>query len=340
METRVPSFPNLAQITRNRIACPEPAPDPLPSAHELGAAVLRQLYPGSAPGGEKRMRLSGLGHCARKQAFKVRGVPPLGPQRTQEARVAADLHSKIAFLDGDVTEVYLTLALADALSRDVVPGFGLSAVRGGDVQGEVQLTVELGRAPAGKRWLQVHGLALTVDQDGAAKLHIDGHPDGLITRDGQPYGVLEVKTTKAYKAKAWRTALEKRRCPWDVSEDYWWQIQAYMHCMDLPQGYVLVRDKSAALEIGASPAEKIFGWWMKRDDSFMVRLAEHVERFLLVDDTMEASDAPDKRTDIEQALEVQPVRADGTKIEFYTNAPPCGWCEFVGHCAAARGLKI
>lgn len=334
METRAPSFPNLAQITRSRIACPEPAPDPMPSAHELGSAVLRQLFPGSAPGGEKRMRLSGLGHCARKQAFKVRGVEPLGPVRTQEARVAADLHSKIAFLDGDVTEVYLTLALCDALARGVAPGFGLSAVRGGEVQGEVRLRVDLGHPPSGKRWLQVHGLALEVDADGCAQLLIDGHPDGLITRDGQPYGVLEVKTTKSYKAKAWRTALAERRCPWDVSEDYWWQIQAYMHCMDLPQGYVLVRDKSAALEMGASPAEKIFGWWMRRDGSFMARVAEHVERFLLTDPTL------DSKTDIEQALEVLPVRADGKKIEFYTNAPPCGWCEFVGHCAAARGLRI
>jgi hypothetical protein len=283
----------------------------------LGETIARQLYPGSAPGGEKLIRLSGLGKCRRAQALSLRGVPS---QRGDTPDGV--LHSKLAFIAGDMAEITMVLALAEALVAKSAR-LRLGQVRGGSGQGGVRLSLDLAAPPEGRTWGSFPGVDLQPSFDGGAKLLIEGHPDGLLVADGKPVAVLEVKTTKSYKADKWRAALSQGLCPWGVDEDYWYQIQAYMECLDLPAAYILVQDKEKVLESRAPGHEKIFGWWMRRDTSFPARITEHLAPALY---------HSDEEDPVRAAMLVDTIHPSGVRLTPGGSRPPCQWCDWRALC--------
>lgn len=221
-------LPDLATLVKRRLAEPRPMTINADPA-EMGRAVLRQLEPDSAPGGEIALRMSSLGKCARALSYKYNGVPENGRKIDGRARAT--------FAMGDMAEILLTSALADALTE--MEGWSL-----GDYREDGQASVEL----------EVNGHI------------IKGHPDGTIIGPDGTY-LLEVKSASSYGFSTWQKALEEGREPWTPEEGYYFQIQAYMMSLKVDRAYVLVLGKDS----GA-----IMGWWTQRDPRFTTLLEKHL----------------------------------------------------------------
>ena len=223
------SGPDLAGLVRERMDSPREIPQSVDGA-EIGRAALRQLYDKQKD--QLRWRLSGLGKCARALAYIRAGVPVDGRR--------IDARARLTFALGDITEAVLVHALCEALEGD--PKWGLRNV------GENQSPV----------WLDV----------GEDYEPIKGHPDGIILRNGTPWAVLEIKSTSSYGFQRASKLLADGRCPWDESESYWYQAQAYMAALDLDRAGVLMLCKDS----GA-----IQSFWVFRDPDFLPLLRLHLD---------------------------------------------------------------
>ena len=176
--------------------------------------------------------MSGLGKCARALSYIRAKRPPSGRR--------IDARSRLTFSLGDMTEAILVHALREALQDD--PIWGLLNV--GEDQTEVSLDM------------------------GEDHPIITGHPDGIITRRGRPWAVLEIKSTASYGFQRASRALKEGRCPWDDSESYWWQAGAYMEALDLDRAGVLMLCKDS----GA-----VLSFWVHRDPEFRQLLRHHLD---------------------------------------------------------------
>ncbi len=222
------SAPDLARLVKDRMATPRDWPEVVDTG-PIGRAALRQMY--DTERGAPRWRLSGLGKCARALAYIKAGTPPNGRQ--------IDARARLTFSLGDMVEAILVHALREALEDD--PTWGLLNV--GEDQAEVFLEVP-GHEP------------------------IKGHPDGIITRDGEPWAVLEIKSIASFGFQRASRELAEGRCPWDPSESYWYQAQAYAAALDLDRVGVLMLCKDS----GA-----VLSFWVHRDPGFLETLRAHLD---------------------------------------------------------------
>ena len=222
------SAPDLARLGKDRMGTPRAWPEVVDTG-PIGRAALRQMY--DTQRGAPRWCLSGLGKCARALAYIKAGTPPNGRQ--------IDARARLTFSLGDMVEAILVHALREALEDD--PTWGLLNV--GEDQAEVFLKVP-GHDP------------------------IKGHPDGIITRDGEPWAVLEIKSIASFGFQRASRELAEGRCPWDPSESYYWQAQAYAAALDLDRVGVLMLCKDS----GA-----VLSFWVHRDPGFLEALRAHLD---------------------------------------------------------------
>ena len=78
-------LPDLAAVTRWRLANPQPVENGREAALAMGRSILRQLMPGGAPGWTIAVRSSNVGGCARKLYYATQETPPMG-EREMGAR--------------------------------------------------------------------------------------------------------------------------------------------------------------------------------------------------------------------------------------------------------------
>lgn len=223
------SGPNLAALVKERMDNPREWPEGADPG-PIGRAALRQMY--DTQRGPLRWRMSGLGKCARALAYIRAERPPSGRR--------IDARSRLTFSLGDMTEAILVHALSEALQDD--PTWGLLNV--GEDQTEVRLDM------------------------GEDHPIITGHPDGIITRSGRPWAVLEIKSTASYGFQRASRALKDGLCPWDESESYWWQTGSYMEALNLDRAGVLMLCKDS----GA-----VLSFWVHRDPDFRELLRHHLD---------------------------------------------------------------
>jgi hypothetical protein len=214
---------------------------PLKAEHDMeayGHAILRQLQEQEEQG-EGTFRMSALGSCLRKQAFKFHGEGEDG--RSIDAR------ARTTFAMGDMAELFLLAALDEGLSVNPKLGWTLEGRRTEEGQDRVWLSVELE----------------------AGTIHIPGHRDGLLVSEtwGKRYTV-ECKSTSSYGFKRWQDKLEQGDCPWDQDESYWWQAQAYMAAEDTDACYVLALSKDSGATLG---------FWLERDHDFVPKLQRRLD---------------------------------------------------------------
>jgi len=212
-----PSKPDLSALVKSRLATPREMRIEADAA-AIGAAILRQLLPNSAPGGDYPLRMSSLGSCAKALAFKFRGVPPDG--RVIDGRARA------TFAMGDMAEQLLVTTLADSIG-ELGDGWKLSGYRE-EGQALVSLDVEL---PEGT-------------------VTIPGHPDGTIEGPQGFRAVLEVKSASSYGFSRWEKAIRDGVDPWTPEEGYWFQVQGYMHATVTDLAYVLALCKDSGAIMG------------------------------------------------------------------------------------------
>lgn len=221
--------PSLLRILKDRLANPQPLTIERP---DLTSPVIRQLEP-SGRDAPAKMRMSGLGRCLRAQAYSAHGVASDGRE--------IDARARMAFAVGDITECVLVTALADALASGALPGWRLGEIRGDDGQAVVSFDLE----------------------DANGDLHrIVGHLDGLIISAAGRF-VLEVKSANPYAFQQWSNALRAGDDPWQPSESYWWQLQAYLHATRSDAAYVVAMCKGS---------NALIGFWVDRDPWFVDRL--------------------------------------------------------------------
>jgi hypothetical protein len=180
------------------------------------------------------LRLSAAGRCARATSYAIHGTPKDGRQLTGR--------SKITFALGDVVELLVVHALREALPDHDGGRWGLRNIS------EQQQTVFL-------------------DVPGVKCDPIPGHPDGLLTVDGKPWGVLEVKSTSSYGFQRAAKILREGGEPWDRDEGYWHQLQAYLAALDLDVGAVVMVSKDS----GA-----VCSFYVRRDPYFLEDYAAHL----------------------------------------------------------------
>lgn len=164
-------------------------------------------------------------------------------------------------------------------------------------------------------------VSLVVEVEGVGPITLYGHPDGTIVSPSGRQAILEVKSTNTYAFSKWQQA------PWDPSESYWWQHQAYLHAAGVGAGYVLGLCK----ESGA-----LVGWWTIRDEGAVALIAAHLA---------EAHKPP---------TEAARVLPDGTPVapaidRHKTHGRPnkghgvlpwhCGYCPYAKTCWAENGLS-
>ena len=234
------TLPDLAGIVKRRAENPRPmsaGQTDRDLAAAIGMPVVRQLTKSdSAPGGRSALRMSNLGACARKLAYRIAGTPENGRE--------LDARSALTFSLGDMTETLLLAALRDGLEAGMGPaGWAISDIQ--SVEGQRSVSLPLGP------W------------------EIPGHPDGVLTLDGHTEAVLEIKSSSSYGFSRADKALHEGREPWDPSESYWWQSQAYMHAVGVDwMGVLMLCKDSGAL----------ISWWQQRDSSFGFMLEDHLRR--------------------------------------------------------------
>lgn len=301
---RAPSvmlLPDLAAILKNRLESPGElltAPDPA----ALGAAILRQLRQAQEATG-RGFRASQLGRCTRQLAFHHHGVRPDGRE--------VDYRARATFALGDVTELLLVTALAEALATGVAPGWRLEEVRGAGGQGAVELALDV-QTPRG-----------------GVRVVVPGHPDGILhgpaDLPGPQAALLEVKSTSSYGFTAWERALRSGGGAWGPGDAYWWQLQAYLHSARATWGYVLALCKDS----GA-----ITGWWQERDEAFPERLSRRLSQVVSSAGPHEVPrEGPDGPIGpvVRIGVRGRPLKGHGDLPSF-----PCGYCAWYRPCWGPR----
>lgn len=228
-------MPDWAELVLMRLANPRALSIEVDAAR-IGAPVLRQLLPDSAPGGFSAIRMSGLGKCIRAIHYDVLGYPNSGRK--------IDGRTRATFAMGDMAEQLLMVTLAEVVQDEMIDGHGwyLKDFASGEGQGKV--TLECG------------------------KYTIPGHPDGmLLNSDIVEKVVVECKSASSYSFASWRKSMKEGKTPWTPAESYWWQIQGYMHATGAAYGYVLALCKDS----GA-----IMGFYVNREPDFMNMLKGHL----------------------------------------------------------------
>lgn len=230
-------LPDWATLVLERLAHPRPMTVDIDAAR-VGAPVLRQLEPDSAPGGFSAIRMSGLGKCIRSIHYDVMGYENTGRK--------IDGRTRATFAMGDMAEQLLMVTLAEVVQDEMIGGHGwyLDDFASGGGQGKV--TLECG---------------------GHA---IPGHPDGMLEcSDIIDKVVVECKSASSYSFATWRKSMKEGVCPWTPAESYWWQIQGYMHATGAQYGYVLALCKDS----GA-----IMGFYVNRNEDFLNMLEHHLSK--------------------------------------------------------------
>ena len=282
---------DLAALVKDRMDNPRDLPDTVDGS-AIARAALRQLYDKRKDDG-LRWRLSGLGKCARALSYIKHKVPPDGRR--------IDARSRLTFALGDITEAILVHALTEALEGD--SEWSLSNV------GEDQAPV----------WLDV----------GEEYEPIKGHPDGIILRNGEPYAVLEIKSAASYGFRRARNLMKAGVCPWDRTESYWYQVQAYMEALDLDQAGVLMLCKDS----GA-----VQSFWVPRDQNYMFDLRWHLNIA-----SAKPEDVPRRLPSGEKlAPRVELSKRDGvTKLKKHGMLSwVCRYCQHANVCWGDRLTKV
>ncbi|MCK6530151.1 hypothetical protein L6R50_22200 [Myxococcota bacterium] len=294
-------LPDLAAILKGRLESPGElltAPDPA----ALGAAILRQLRQAPEATGPG-FRASQLGRCIRQLAFHHHGVRPDGRE--------VDYRARATFALGDVTELLLVTALAEALATGAAPGWRLGEVRGAGGQGTVELALDV---PTPR---------------GGVRVVVPGHPDGILhgpgDLPGQPVALLEVKSTSSYGFTAWERSLRSGAGGWGPGDAYWWQLQAYLHSVGAAWGYVLALCKDS----GA-----IAGWWQERDEGFPERLSRRLSQVV---SSAGPHDVP-REGPGGPIGPVERIGARGRPLKGHGDLPsfPCGYCAWYRPCWGPR----
>ena len=244
-------LPNLAAIVRRRFENPAPFLNETEDevATRLGRPIVRQLTKkDSAPGGYQALRMSSIGGCARQLAYRLLGEAQDGRKMT--GRTVA------TFAMGDITESLLLTGLDDGMAQGHGPD-------GWKVAGLRQVTGQ-------------HNVSLTVRLDGLRMpIKINGHPDGILTKDGKPVAVVEVKSTSSYGYTKAEQAIKNGGDAWTPVDGQWWQAQSYMEATGLQWLSVLMLCKDS----GA-----FMSWWIERDPEFMNMLRKHLGRVIMGED--------------------------------------------------------
>ena len=251
--------PDFAALLRHRLDHPAPLTIEADPA-SLGNAVLRQLEPDSAPGGKIPLRASAVGRCARQVGYRLSAHP-------EDGRII-DAKTRTNFALGDMTEIFAATALADALATGLAAEWTLEETRG------QQLEVSLSVPHQGQR------------------LEILGHPDGVLTHKGNPRAVLEIKSCTTPAFERW-SQLAPIGDAWTPSDGYWWQLQTYIHALELEAGYVLAVCKDNGAHTG---------WWQEKDGAFPEMLAAHLARAASDDPPRQLPDGETLQPDAEGQL--------------------------------------
>ena len=296
-------LPDLAAVTRWRLANPQPVENGREAALAMGRSILRQLMPGGAPGGTIAVRSSNVGGCARKLYYATQETPPNGRER--DGRTVA------TFATGDAIEGLLTLALSEALKSGQAASWRLDDVRSATGQASVYYDAD------------VPGLEVPFP--------IAGHPDGLLSVDAtdpciQPWverykmtvtdgrvtgAVLEIKSASGFAVKKIQERLDIGEEGWSPEDGYWWQVQTYMHATRTPLAYCLVLGKDTGT---------VVGFWMRVNHGYRDMLSEHLGRVL-------TGDGPAPR-----------ILADGTAIVPSPRAGKLPWqCRFCAYYRTCWG---
>ena len=237
---------DFVQLLKRRIASPQR----LMLKHEkapMADAILRQLQSSEAPGGHSAVRASSLGKCSRALAYSIAGTPENGR--------GMDWRSRITFALGDMTEIFITTALEEALIGSDWMLLGSRA--DGQFSGSLDLEVN------GKT------------------IEIPCHTDGFLvnSRTKEPV-LLEVKSTSSYGFKRLESKIRAGEAPWDPSESYWWQIQTYMHATTFNCGVFIGPEhlSSAYVIVLCKDSGALLGFYIDKDPGFLEMATAHLER--------------------------------------------------------------
>ena len=272
----------------------------------MADAILRQLESSEAPGGNFAIRASSLGKCARALAFAIEGTPENGRE--------LDWRSRITFALGDMTEVFLTTALEEALiGSDWM-------LMGSRAEGQF----------AGSLDLEVNGQTVRIP------CHTDGFLVNRHTRE-KPI-LLEIKSTSSYGFKRLESKIRSGEPPWDPSESYWWQIQTYMHATTSNCGVYIGPEETetAYVIVLCKDSGALLGFYIDKDPGFLGMATRHLER----SDVETPTDAPrmlpggaelGPRVDLHKRTG-KPNRRHGTL------AWQCCYCSWYRDCWGPQGL--